>query len=196
MGSGEHFAFQSAEEIWNEIRQVWKAGYGITYERLRQGGLQWPCPSEDHPGTEVLHTDGFASGDQAPLRCIDYKATPETVSNEYPFLLTTGRSLYQFNAGTMTMRTSNVALRPADVLSMSPADAARLGVGDGEKVRVRSRHGEAVLCVGIDSSVREGELFATFHTAGVFLNYLTSAHRDWSVKTPEYKVVAVRVEKR
>jgi formate dehydrogenase major subunit len=194
MGYGHEFAFRSPEEVWNEVRAVWPAGCGITYERLELGGLQWPCPSEDHPGTAVLHADGFASGTQAELRRVDYAATSERVSADYPLLLVTGRTLYQFNAGTMTMRTRNTLLRPADRLDIATADAARLNIRDGQRVRVRSRYGEAMLPARVTSSVKAGEVFATFHTSQVFLNALTSDRRDAVVDTPEFKVTAVRVE--
>jgi formate dehydrogenase major subunit len=195
LGKGEFFNYHSAEEIWEEIRALWKAGHGITYGRLDHGGLQWPCPTEDHPGTTVLHTESFATSARAPLKRIAFTATKETTSPEFPFLLTTGRTLYQFNAGTMTMRTANAELRPADTLDISPEDAKRLALQDGESVRVRSRHGEAVLPVRTDPSVKPGELFATFHTTQVFLNRLTGPECDSLVDTPAYKVVAVAVER-
>jgi formate dehydrogenase major subunit len=195
MGRGEFFAFHSAEQIWEEIRQVWKAGYGITYARLENGGLQWPCPTEDHPGTSVLHTESFPGGPRAPLKRIEFTASNERTSDEFPFLLTTGRTLYQFNAGTMTMRTSNVALRSTDTLDVSAEDAARLEVRNGERVRVRSHHGDALISIRISPAVKPGELFATFHTPDVFLNRLTGKGRDDAVHTPEYKVVAVQIEK-
>src|SRR6185436_15192554 len=109
--------------------------------------------------------------------------------------LITGRTLYQFNAGTMTMRTPNAELRKTDLLDISGKDADRLKVKNGDRVKVRSRYGESVLPIRITSTVKPGELFATFHTADVFLNRLTSLHRDRYVKTPEYKVTAVRIEK-
>jgi formate dehydrogenase major subunit len=195
VGAGEHFAFHSAEEIWDEVRAVWPAGHGITYARLERAGLQWPCPSEDHPGTTLLHAETFPVGKRAALRRVDYKPTAETVSEDFPLLLMTGRTLYQFNAGTMTMRTRNAVLRPADFLDVSPADAARLGLSDGECVRVRSRHGEALLPVRLSEAVAAGELFTTFHTAEAFLNRVTGPHRDGYVGAPEYKVTAVRIEK-
>lgn len=195
MGAAAHFHFDSAEAVWNEVRQVWPAGAGLSYARLEQAGLQWPCPSEDHPGTAILHTTGFPHGKKAPLQCVPYAATPETATGEYPFLLTTGRTLYQFNAGTMTMRTPNARLRGTDTLDIAPADASRLGLRDGERVRVRSRHGEACIPLRLDARVKPGELFATFHAVEVFLNRLTGPHRDTVVMTPEYKVVAVNVER-
>ncbi len=194
MGKGEFFDYTSPDDIWNEIRKVWKAGSGISYSRLEDAGLQWPCPSEDHPGTQVLHSEAFPIGKKAALRRIDYKPTTEAISEEFPFLLTTGRTLYQFNAGTMTMRTENVALRSTDTLDMSPQDAEHLGLSGGEMVRVRSHWGERVLPIRISTAVTTGELFATFHDQSVFLNYVTSAHGDGYVGSPEYKVTAVCVE--
>jgi formate dehydrogenase major subunit len=193
MGRPEGFAFQSAEEIWDEIRGVWSAGAGITYARLEQGGIQWPCPSETHPGTEVLHAETFASGARAPLSVADWIPSGEVTTDEYPFLLTTGRALFQFNAGTMTGRTPHGSLHPRDVLSISPDDARRLGIRDGDPVRLRSRHGEAVLPARLDPGVRRGELFATFHTVEAFLNRVTGRSRDTRTGTPEYKVTAVRI---
>lgn len=194
MGKGEHFPFRSPAEIWDEIRTVWAAGRGITYDRLEHGGLQWPCPSEDHPGTPVLHVGTFAGGSRAPLQSIPFLPTAEVTADEYPFLLTTGRTLYQFNAGTMTWRTPNRTLRVADYVDVSPSDAARLGVRDGDPVRLRSRHGQAELPVRVTASVSPGQLFATFHSPASATNALTSHFRDRDVDTPEYKVIAVRIE--
>ena len=195
MGKGEFFNFQSPEEIWEEIRRVWKAGHGITYARLEKGGLQWPCPTEDHPGTTVLHTKSFPSGERGPLKRIEFVASDETTSSEFPFLLTTGRTLYQFNAGTMTMRTPNTELRSTDTLDISAEDAARLELSRAERLRVGSRYGEVFAPIRINAAVKPGELFATFHTSEVFLNRLIGPGRDNVVHAPEYKVVAVRVEK-
>jgi len=195
MGFIEQFDFRSAEEIWNEVRTVWKAGAGISYDRIERGGLQWPCPGEDHPGTTILHMDTFPHGQRAPLKCVEFAVSAEATTAEFPFLLTTGRTLYQFNAGTMTMRTPNATLRGTDTLDISPADAGRLDLNNGDRVRVRSRHGESIIPLRLDARVKPGELFATFHAAEVFLNQLTSPHRDNVVMTPEYKVVAVTVER-
>jgi formate dehydrogenase major subunit len=195
MGKGEYFTYSSAAEIWNEIRSVWEAGEGITYERLAHEGIQWPCRNEDDPGTELLHTESFSLGKTAALRRIPFRPTTEVVSEEFPFLLNTGRTLYHFNAGTMTMRTGNKELRPTDLLEINPEDARRLQVQNGERVKIQSRYGEAILPIRISSSLRSGELFTTFHTSDVFLNRVTGPHRDRYVKTPEYKVTAVRIER-
>ena len=195
MGKGEHFQFETPEEIWNEVREVWPAGAGISYERIEKAGIQWPCPDESHPGTEVLHENEFSGSKTAALRRIKYRPTKETVSQEFPFLLTTGRTLCQFNAGTMTMRTPNVELYRTDFLMLSPDDANALDVRDGETVELSSAYGSAKLPVHVTRQVKRGELFTTFHDPSVFLNYATSKHRDRFTQAPEFKVTAVRIDK-
>jgi formate dehydrogenase major subunit len=195
MGKGHAFTFASPEAVWDEVRAVWEGARGITYERIEDEGLSWPCPDDNHPGTTVLHRNQFAIGARARLRPITYDPTPETTNSEFPFLLTTGRTLYQFNAGTMTGRTPNARFRPTDLLEMAPTDADRLSLRDGERVRLVSRRGTLVLPLQINRRVKPGELFATFHSRDVFLNLLTGPHRDRFAGTPEYKVTAVRVEK-
>jgi formate dehydrogenase major subunit len=196
LNHGDSFTYGSAEDIWNEIRTVWPAANGVAYSRLDHQGLQWPCPSDDHPGTEMLHSESFALGKTASLRCVAYVPTIEHVDQEFPFLLVTGRTLYQFNAGTMTMRTANSELRPEDVLDIGPEDAARLNLRDGDLAQVRSRYGETVLPVRVTSTVMPGQVFATFHTTRAYLNRVTSSHRDRYVKSPEYKVTAVHLAKK
>ncbi len=195
LGKAESFNFHSPEEIWDEVRAVWKAGQGISYARIEQAGLQWPCPTEDHPGTQMLHAESFPIGEKASLRRVAFHPTRESVTEEFPLLLVTGRTLMHFNAGTMTMRTKNAALRPADTLDVSSADAQTLGLIAGDCVRILSRYGEALLPINVSDEVKPGELFATFHTAKAYLNHVTSPFRDSYVGTPEYKVTAVRIEK-
>jgi formate dehydrogenase major subunit len=195
MGHSKGFAFSSAEEIWNEVRAGCEGARGMTYERLDEAGIQWPCPNEDHPGTPILHVDSFPSGARAPLRAIEYHATPEQTTPKYPFVLTTGRTLYEFNAGTMTGRGHTRKLRPADLLEISSSDAEMADVRDGDLVHIDSHYGSATLPIRVSAAVRTGELFATFHTAKTFLNNVTGSYVDRTVGTPEYKVTAVRLEK-
>ncbi|MBI2924882.1 MAG: formate dehydrogenase subunit alpha [Verrucomicrobia bacterium] len=196
MGQGEHFRYQCAEDIWNEVRSLWDEARGITYARMDQlGGLQWPCYTENDPGTAVLHVDHFTHGKTTALRRIEYVAPPKLTTNEFPFLLTTGRNLYQYNAATQTGRTPNEGLHVTDYLQLSPADATRLGLADGQTVRLSSEQGSAELPVRISGHVKPGEVYTTFHSTRVFLNQITTSHRDRYTKTPEYKVTAVRIEK-
>jgi formate dehydrogenase major subunit len=194
MGQGDQFAFKSDADVWNEIRAVWPAGAGISYKRLEAGGLQWPCPSEDHPGTSILHKDIFSSNRRPRLRSIEYRPTDEQVSAAFPFLLITGRGLYQFNAGTMTGRSKTAQFQPRNTLQISAEDAGRLAIASGQNVRVVSRFGEAIITATISDAVRAGELFTTFQSPDLWINFLTGPHRDRFVHTPEYKVTAVRIE--
>lgn len=195
MGKGEFFDFRDAEEIWNEIRLVWPNSYGITYERIEHHGLQWNCPTLDHPGADVLHAESFATSKTAALRRIPYRPTKEVVDPEFPMMLNTGRTLYHFNAGTMTYRTGLSDMRPEDYLEVSPDDAGSLSLAEGDRVRVVSKYGEVELPVHVTYRVRPGELFATFHKPEQLINRVTSRHRDRYVQAPEFKVTAVRVEK-
>ena len=194
MGQGAAFSFDSAEAVWNEIRRVWPAGAGISYARLDEGGLQWPCPGEDHPGTDILHVERFPGQELASLALVEQQPTAEVVSDEYPLLLITGRTLHQFNAGTMTLRTKQRELHPSDFLDVSPQDAKHHALEERQLVTVRSRYGSACLPVRITDRMRPGEVFATFHTASTFVNQVTGPLRDGVTGTPEYKVTAVRLE--
>jgi formate dehydrogenase major subunit len=141
-----------------------------------------------------LHTHIFDNHDRPTLRRVKANLTTESVSDEYPLLLTTGRALYQFNAGTMTSRSQTQQLRPTDLLLISANDAHDLGIKNHQVVAVISRYGQATIRASISNSVQAGELFATFHSPDTFLNRVISNHRDRFVQTPEYKVTAVRVE--
>nr|HMS41589.1 molybdopterin dinucleotide binding domain-containing protein [Pyrinomonadaceae bacterium] len=175
--------------------EVWRDSYGITYGRIEESGLQWGCPTEDHPGTQFLHQDSFTKSKTATLKRIKYRPTQEIPDEEFPFRLTTGRNLYHFNAGTMTMRTEIHKIRPSDTLDICKEDAAKFELVNGEKIRLKSRYGEAFLPVRISPTVKQGELFATFHVANIMLNRITSQYRDRYVQAPEYKVTAVKIEK-
>jgi formate dehydrogenase major subunit len=191
---GRGFGFASPEEIWNEVRTLCDGARGMTYARLDEGGLQWPCPSEQHPGTPILHADTFPVGPRAQLRAVEHRESSEVTTAQYPFMLITGRSLYQFNAGTMTGRTLNNELRPSDVLDVSLVDADRLGYSNGQTVLVKSRYGSATLPICLNGTVSPGQLFATFQSPGILLNALTGSNRDECVGTPEYKLTAVQIE--
>lgn len=194
IGHGDAFDYTSEEEIWSEVREVWPAGRGMTYSRLDEKGLQWPCYGESDPGTEILHEQGsFSSGKPAALACVPYRPSPESCSPTFPMTLATGRSLYQFNAGTMTGRTPNNDLRANDRLEIAPRDAERLRVETGDQMEVSSQYGSAILPAYVTSSVPAGLTFATFQTPALHLNTVTSPHEDNICATPEYKQTAVRL---
>lgn len=195
MGGGKHFAFASPEDVWNEIRAVWPAVAGISYSRLDEQCLQWPCTSESHGGTAILFDSGWTAGKKFHLYCPDSQVATEQPDREFPFILITGRTLQQFNAGTMTGRTLHRVLRPIDSLDVSPCDAESLGIHDAEHVSVRSHYGEITLPARITSTVPAGVVFATFHDPESRLNLVTGSGRDRTTNTPEYKLTAVALQK-
>lgn len=195
MGHVKGFDFDGPEAIWDEVRHLWPDGAGLSYHRLEQEDLHWPCPTQDHPGTPILHRDSFNLGPCASLACIPFIPTSEQQNADFPLLLITGRRLYHFNAGTMTYRTANRQLQPSDQLDMSPVDAAQLALNEGDQVLVESRYGSAQLPLQLNDRMKPGELFASFHRADLMVNHLTSPYRDRLVHAPEYKVTAVRVSK-
>lgn len=195
MGKPAGFEFDGPQQVWDEVRALWPDGAGLTYSRLEHEDLHWPCLDESHPGTAVLHQEAFVGGKTATLVPVHYVPTPEQPDDAYPWLLTTGRVLHQFNAGTMSGRTPDVALRPSDTLDMAPVDAARHGWVEGDMVRVSSRHGSATLPLHITDAMQPGQLFCSFHRPDLRINALTSPVRDRLVHAPEYKVTAVRVDK-
>ncbi|MFC0775065.1 formate dehydrogenase subunit alpha [Terrimonas alba] len=196
MGRKDLFSYSTAEDIWNEIRKAWTTVYGITYDRLETGGIQWPCPSPDHPGTSILHTSGFPlEGGKAKLISVDFKPTAEKTSAAFPFILVTGRELYHFNAGNMTYRTANKDICHSDLLHLNPDDAMAIGLQSGDIARISSRYGETSLPVVIDPAIKKGEAFSTFNNKDIFINKITNPLRDSYTQTPEYKVTAVRIEK-
>jgi formate dehydrogenase major subunit len=175
---------------------LWPAGAGVSYAKMdREGGIQWPCPDESHPGTVRLHSEVFALGDRAPFSRPEQKPLQEPTTAEFPLLLVTGRTLYAYNAGTMTDHTPNLGLRPIDTLDIHPDDADKLGIQDGDELKIVSAWGEAKLPARRDERVKRGELFATFHTPAAHVNRLLGPHRDNKVNTPAYKRTAVRLEK-
>ncbi len=190
LGHRRGFSFRSTRAIWDEVRGLWPGAAGVTYARLeREGGLQWPCPDTRHPGTPVLYADDPSW--RGAFRAVEFAPTPEAVSPEFPLLLITGRSLAQYNAGSQTRRTPARRLRGADLLDLAPADAAALAVRSGDRVRVASRWGEAILSARVTDTMKPGEVFTTFAFPGAHVNRLTGPHADAVTATPEYKVTAV-----
>jgi formate dehydrogenase alpha subunit len=190
---GHEMHYDSAEEIFNEIRTLVPSYAGITYERIDKTGIQWPCPDVEHPGTRFLHANGFTRG-KGLLQGIEYEAPAELCTDEYPILLSTGRMLYHYNI--MTRHSANLeSLRPHELAQINPADAQRLDLGEGDAVRVSSRRGSITTRVTVTDVVPPGVVFMTFHYKESPVNELTNAAFDPVTKTAEFKVCAVRIEK-
>ena len=192
---GYPMEYTNPEAIFEEVRKVTPAYAGISYKRLETGGLQWPCPTEEHPGTMFLHKDRFARG-LGVFFAIDHKDPAEMPDNDYPLYLTTGRLLYHYHSGTMSRRAPGLTEKaPECLVEIAPADAAKYGIGEGERVRVRSRRGEITAKAQISKKAVAGTVFLPFHFAEASANKLTNAALDPVSKIPEYKVCAVQIEK-
>jgi formate dehydrogenase alpha subunit len=195
MGYPLHYNHPS--EIMDEIAGLVPIYGGISYERLEGKGIQWPCPTKDHPGTATLYTDLFARpGGLAKFMALDHIGSGETPDTEYPFVLITGRIREHYNNGSMTRRCQGIAeIVPEELLELSPEDAHALGIADADRVKVSSRRGEISVKVRITRRSQPGNVFLTFHHQKALTNILTSSHRDPITGTPEYKSCAVRIEK-
>jgi len=182
---------RSPAEVMEEIASVAPAFAGVSYARLEGDGLQWPVPDAEHPGTAVLHTDGFPGG-RGRLARVEYEPSPGLGPG---LTLVTGRVLAHYNAGTMTRRTPNLVLAPADALEIHPADAVARGIGDGDRVAVVSARGEARAVARVTERVAPGVLFLSFHFPETEANAVTGDVRDRLTGCPEYKVTSVEVRR-
>ncbi len=189
------FDFDHPSQIMEEIASVTPSYGGINYSRLEAGGLQWPCPTEDHPGTPILHTELFTRG-KGHFVPLEYRPPDELPDDEYPLVLTTDRSLFHFHTGTMTRKVRGLNIfRGEELVAINPRDAEALGIDDGDAVQVISRRGEVTAKARVTESSPSGTVAMTFHFAESPTNELTNPALDPVAKIPELKVCAVRIKK-
>jgi predicted molibdopterin-dependent oxidoreductase YjgC len=192
---GYPMIYDNPGEIFDEIASLTPSYAGLNYDRIEHEGLHWPCPQPDHPGTPILHTQAFPIG-KGVLHAIDYIPPAEQADDDYPLYLTTGRVLYQYHTGTMTRKTEGLNERaPESFVEISPGDAEKFGLTDGDKIRIASRRGEIVAKMTISNKAVDGTVFIPFHYAEAAANRLTNAALDPVSKIPEYKVCAVKLSK-
>jgi len=198
---GRDWGHPTAEEAWDELRSLSPMHRGMSYRRLEEmGGIQWPCPDEDHPGSKFLHArlweeDPAKRGRPAPFSPVEWEPPVDALTEEFPIRLTTGRRLDSFNSGVQS-NLYRSPLRWGETIDLSPEDVARLGLAEGETVRVVSRRGEVLAPVRIDPSLRPGLAFMTLHFPDqVNTNLLTIEAWDPKSGTSEFKATAIRVEK-
>jgi formate dehydrogenase alpha subunit len=191
------FDYQHPREIFDELAALWPNLRGMSYARLERGGLQWPCPTPEHPGTRYLYADSFPRGKGRFVPVAQTATAAELPDPDYPFVLNTGRLLYHWHGGTLTRRVQGLLeLAPRLEVAVHPADARRLAVGDGAALRVLSRRGELTAYARLTEAVRPGAVFIPFVKLGESAaNFLTNAAFDPSARIPEYKVCAVRLER-
>jgi len=192
---GYPMKYENASAIMEEIAEVTPSYCGINYERIKDDGLHWPCPATDHPGTPCLHVDQFTCG-LGVFHAIDYIPPDELPDDEYPLFLTTGRILYQYHTGSMTMKSDGLnELAPECFVELSAQDAESYHVTGGDRLRILSRRGEIEAKAKISEQAVKGTIFIPFHYAEAAANKLTNAALDPTAKIPEYKVCSVRMEK-
>jgi len=189
-------SFGDAESVMREIAQVTPSWAGVTYPRLEGAGLQYPVPAADHPGTAFLFDDRFPTADgKATFVPVEYAPPVELPDDEYPFVMNTGRQLYHWHTGTMTRRASGLDARePTAIVEIHPADAAQLGVTEGDLVRLTSRRNSMVTACRISARVARGQVFVPFHFREAAANLLTNPILDPYAKMAELKICAVRIE--
>jgi formate dehydrogenase major subunit/formate dehydrogenase alpha subunit len=190
---GYSMPYTDSRAIMAEIASVTPSYGGITYDRIEDVGLHWPCPSTDHPGTPVLHRELFTRG-KGKFHPIEYIPPAEKTDTEYPLYLTTGRVLYQYHTGTMTMKTDGLMDRaPECFVEISSVDANEYGLEDGGQVSIASRRGEIDARIKVSEKAVPGTVFLPFHFAVAAANKLTNAALDPVSGIPEYKVCAVKL---
>jgi formate dehydrogenase alpha subunit len=192
------FDWAGPAAIFDEMAGLWPSLAGISHARLdREGGLQWPCPAPDHPGTRFLYTETFPLGKARFIPARQTVEAAELPDRDYPFVLNTGRLLYHWHGGTLTRRVQGLLeLAPRLEIAIHPSDARRLGVDSGARLRVESRRGELTGYARVTEAVRPGAVFVPFvKLADSAANFLTNAACDPASKIPEYKVCAVRIER-
>ncbi|MFC6765234.1 molybdopterin oxidoreductase family protein [Natrinema soli] len=194
---GRAWDYDSTAEIMEEVNSLTPLYGGVTHDRVEaEGGLQWPCWDEDHPGTERLYEEQFNTDNgKANLLGIGYSEPAETPDEEYPFTLTTGRVLYQYHTGTMTHREEGIMqYTPSDFIEIHPNTARNHGIESGDMVEVESRRGEIVVPAQVTDRVGAENVFVPIHFAESAVNRLTDEeHLDPEAATPEFKVSAVRI---
>ena len=198
MGFGDKFGFSSAEEIFEEIRNCVPQYKGISYQRLKQnvGGIHWPCPAEDHPGTPTMFLQKFNTPDGlGHFQVVEFRPPAELPDDEYPYVLTTGRSIFHYHTGSMTRRTPKLN---DEVLSgfveVNPEDATKEGIEDLDMVTLETRRGSIEAQARVTDDVPSGLLFIPFHFADACANVLTNPALDPGCKCAETKVCSAKME--
>lgn len=191
---GGNWNYKSEKDILLEINELTPSYGGILWDRIDVNGLQWPCPTPEHPGTPVLHKGNFARG-LALFKAIEYKYPAEMPDDEYPLILTTGRILQHFHTGTMSRKTEGLNNIAKPMVMISVEDAEALGISNSELVRISSRRGEIETNAFVTKRIQKGVIYIPFHYHEAPANKLTIAALDPIAKIPELKVCAAKVTK-
>lgn len=197
---GADWGYPTAEELWDELRSLSPLHLGMSWDRLEaEGGLQWPCPNEEHPGSPFLHgwlwEEDLGGRSGAPFNVVEHEGPKEALTEDFPLRLTTGRALDSYNTGVQSGSMAS-PIRYGETIDMSTADADRLGIHDGEQVKVSSPRGSVEMPVRIQADLPVGLTFTTFHFPElVDVNLLTNDAWDKRSGTAEFKAASIRIEK-
>ena len=185
--------YQDESEIMDEIAALVPSFNGVSFALLdRLGSVQWPCNDDAPSGTPIMHVDHFVRGKGLFIET-DYVPTEERSNRKFPLLLTTGRTLTQYNVGAQTRRTDNIVWYHEDLLEIHPHDAETRGINDGDRVSLASRKGDITLLAKVTEKVQPGVVYTTFHNPETGANVVTTEYSDWATNCPEYKVTAVQI---
>lgn len=188
--------YDTAEDIFNEMRTVTPSYAGITYEKIEKAGIQWPCPTEDHPGTPVLHVNGPGRKGGGLLRAMEWIPSPDTQDSEYPITLTSCRILYHYHTRTMTDKVPALHFTaPRKWIEIDPSDAEKLGIQNGEWVKVSSKRGSIYAEARIADKLQPGVAWMPFHYANGANVLSDSEHLDPVCKIPGFKQIGIKIEK-
>jgi formate dehydrogenase alpha subunit len=187
--------YNNTSEIMDEIADLAPIYGGINYYRLEKNALQWPCRNYNDPGTSVLHSNVFSRG-KGMFIPVKHSPPAETTSKKYPYILTTGRILYQFHTRTMTGKVKGLnEIAPVNLVHINTEDAENLGIKSGDRVEVRSKRGKITVSSSVSPKIKKGVVFIPFHYADSPANILTNPALDPKAKIPEFKVCAVDLKK-
>lgn len=186
--------YDSVSAIMDEIASVSPIYGGVSFDRIDTVGLQWPCPDREHPGTKYLHKSRFSRG-KGKFHAVEFKHPAEVPSREFPFVLSTGRQLYQFHTGTMTRKSRVInQVSPTGYVEIHADDAETLGIANNARVEVATSRGKVTTTAKVTTGIERGWLFMPFHFWEGPANMLTQDALDPIAKIPEYKVCAARVK--
>ncbi len=193
---GANWDYQTEQDIWQEVNQVTPQYRGITWARMQDNlhGLQWPCRDEQDAGTRVMHQHEFTRG-KGRLIPVNYRMPAEMPCADYPLTLSTGRLLEQFHTGTMTRKTKGLDVLGSPKVMISVYDAEKIGVSNGDMLRLSTRRGEIEIAAFVTKRAQVGVIFLPFHFAEAAANKLTIDALDPVANIPEFKICAVKVEK-
>jgi formate dehydrogenase alpha subunit len=193
---GMEVDYKSTSDIMDEINTLVPSYGGIAHDRIQEVGLQWPCLDRDHPGTPILHVEKFARPNGMGLFTVnDFERIGERISDEFPFIMTTGRVTHQYHTGTMTRKIWTLHREyPHGFVEINSKDALELGIKEHQMVRITSARGSITAMAAITDRINEKTVFMPFHFAESPVNRLTGQKLDPFIKIPELKVTAVRIE--